>query len=66
MSKQRKLTATIKDPANQATAAGYGFANYLGDLDGNLHAFPGHRLTIELQPETTFKEADELVRKDIK
>lgn len=61
MSKQRKFTATVKEPANHATATGYGFAIYLEDLDRNP-SFSGHRLAIELQPETTVEQADELAR----
>ncbi|QBR04352.1 hypothetical protein [Paraburkholderia pallida] len=61
MSKQRKFTATVKEPPNRATATAYGFAIHLEDLESDP-SFGTHRLVIELQPETTVEQADELAR----
>lgn len=56
---QRKFRATVKEPANAGTATGYGFAIYLEDLDSNP-TFGDRHLVIDLQPETTVDQADEL------
>ncbi|MEX3689302.1 hypothetical protein AB3X91_39830 [Paraburkholderia sp. BR14263] len=60
MSKQRKFTATVEEPPNRATA--YGFAIHLEDLESDP-SFGTHRLVIELQPETTVEQADQLARR---
>ena len=61
MSAQRKFTATVKEPPNAATTTGYELAFYLEELDSNP-SFGGRHLIIDLRPETTVEQADELAR----